>query len=69
MDNGRRTKLLVVATGNPGKLREMQAYLADSSWELTIKPENLDVEETGETFAENACLKASETAKFTGNWA
>ncbi|MFM6817891.1 MAG: non-canonical purine NTP pyrophosphatase, partial [Dolichospermum sp.] len=35
---------------------------------LTIKPENLDVEETGETFAENACLKASETAKFTGNW-
>ena len=69
MDNGLMTKLLVVATGNPGKLREMQAYLADSGWELTIKPENLDVEETGETFAENACLKASETAKFTGNWA
>jgi len=63
------TKLLVVATGNPGKLREMQAYLADSAWELTIKPEDFDVEETGETFAENACLKASEIAKFTGNWA
>jgi XTP/dITP diphosphohydrolase len=63
------TKLLVLATGNPGKLREMQAYLADSGWELTLKPEDLDVEETGETFAENACLKASEIAKFTGNWA
>lgn len=63
------TKLLVVATGNPGKLGEMQAYLADAGWELTLKPENLDVEETGETFAENACLKASEIAKFTGNWA
>ncbi|MFO5527409.1 MAG: RdgB/HAM1 family non-canonical purine NTP pyrophosphatase [Cuspidothrix sp.] len=63
------TKLLVVATGNPGKLREMQAYLADAGWELTLKPENLDVEETGETFAENACLKASEIAKVTGNWA
>lgn len=63
------TKLLVVATGNPGKLREMQAYLADAGWELTLKPEDLDVEETGETFAENACLKASEIAKFTGNWA
>jgi XTP/dITP diphosphohydrolase len=62
-------KLLVVATGNPGKLREMQAYLADSGWELTLKPEDLDVEETGETFAENACLKASEIAKATGNWA
>jgi XTP/dITP diphosphohydrolase len=63
------TKLLVVATGNPGKLREMQAYLADAGWELTLKPEDLDVEETGETFAENACLKASEIAKVTGNWA
>ncbi|MBD2387075.1 RdgB/HAM1 family non-canonical purine NTP pyrophosphatase [Cylindrospermum sp. FACHB-282] len=63
------TKLLVVATGNPGKLREMQAYLADSGWELTLKPEELDVEETGETFAANACLKASEIAKATGNWA
>ncbi|MFN5871177.1 MAG: non-canonical purine NTP pyrophosphatase, partial [Aphanizomenon sp.] len=29
-------KLLVVATGNPGKLREMQAYLADSGWELAL---------------------------------
>jgi XTP/dITP diphosphohydrolase len=63
------TKLLVVATGNPGKLKEMQAYLADSGWELALKPEDLDVEETGETFAENACLKASEVAKATGNWA
>jgi len=62
-------KLLVVATGNPGKLREMQAYLADSGWELALKPEDLDVEETGETFAENAGLKASIIAKVTGNWA
>ncbi|TAE58402.1 MAG: RdgB/HAM1 family non-canonical purine NTP pyrophosphatase [Nostocales cyanobacterium] len=62
-------KTLVVATGNPGKLREMQAYLADSNWELTLKPADLDVDETGETFVENACLKASEIAKATGNWA
>jgi XTP/dITP diphosphohydrolase len=61
--------LLVVATGNSGKLREMQAYLADSDWELTLKPENLEIEETGDTFAANACLKASEIAKATGNWA
>ncbi|MFM7363913.1 MAG: RdgB/HAM1 family non-canonical purine NTP pyrophosphatase [Cuspidothrix sp.] len=63
------TKILVVATGNPGKLREMQAYLADSGWELRLKPEDLEVEETGVTFAENASLKASEIAKITGNWA
>ncbi|MCP6762542.1 MAG: RdgB/HAM1 family non-canonical purine NTP pyrophosphatase [Fischerella sp. CENA71] len=63
------TKLLVVATGNPGKLREMQAYLSNSGWELKLKPEELEIEETGETFAENACLKASQVAKVTGNWA
>lgn len=63
------TKLLIVATGNPGKLREMQAYLADSGWQLTLKPDNFDVEETGTTFAENARLKAAEVAKFTGQWA
>ncbi|NET01937.1 MAG: RdgB/HAM1 family non-canonical purine NTP pyrophosphatase [Sphaerospermopsis sp. SIO1G1] len=62
-------KTLVVATGNPGKLKEMQAYLADSNWELTLKPADLDVEETGETFVENACLKASEVAKATEKWA
>jgi len=63
------TKLLVVATGNPGKLREMQAYLANLGWELTLKPEELEVEETGDTFAANACLKASQVANSTGNWA
>ncbi|MEA5580751.1 RdgB/HAM1 family non-canonical purine NTP pyrophosphatase [Nodularia harveyana UHCC-0300] len=62
-------KLLVVATSNPGKLRELQAYLADSGWELTLKPEALEVEETGETFAANACLKASQIAQATGEWA
>jgi len=61
--------ILVVATGNPGKLREMAAYLVDSGWELMLKPEDLEVEETGATFAENACLKASQVAKATGNWA
>jgi XTP/dITP diphosphohydrolase len=63
------TKLLVVATGNPGKLREMQAYLANSGWELSLKPEELEIEETGDTFAANACLKASQIAQATGNWA
>nr|AIA13270.1 Ham1 family [uncultured bacterium] len=62
-------KVLVVATGNPGKVQEMQEYLADLGWELQMKPEELEIEETGETFMENACLKASEVAKATGEWA
>jgi XTP/dITP diphosphohydrolase len=60
---------LVVATGNPGKLREMQAYLTDLNWELILKPEELEIEETGDTFVANACLKASEVAKATKQWA
>ncbi|HIK29254.1 MAG: RdgB/HAM1 family non-canonical purine NTP pyrophosphatase [Oscillatoriaceae bacterium SKW80] len=62
-------KLLVVATGNPGKLREMQLYLADLDLELRLKPDEIEVEETGTTFMENACLKASKVALATGEWA
>lgn len=61
--------VLVVATGNPGKLKEMQSYLEGTLWQLQLKPPELDVEETGATFLENACLKASEIAKATGQWA
>jgi XTP/dITP diphosphohydrolase len=59
---------LVVSTGNPGKLQEMQAYLADTGWSLTLKPPELDIEETGDTFAANASLKAQQTAITTGKW-
>ena len=61
-------KKLVVATGNPGKLAEMQAYLTGLDWELTLKPKELDVEETGSTFLENAVLKATTVAKALGEW-
>ncbi len=60
---------LVVATGNPGKVQEMQAYLGNSIWELKLKPAELEIEETGTTFLENAALKASQVAKAMGEWA
>jgi len=60
---------VIVATGNPGKLQEMQAYLAELDWNLALKPDDIDVEETGTTFLENARLKALEVAKATGQWA
>ncbi|MEY4519737.1 MAG: hypothetical protein RLZZ499_2337, partial [Cyanobacteriota bacterium] len=40
-------KKLVVATGNPGKLEEIQEYLVDLPWELALKPAEIDVNETG----------------------
>jgi XTP/dITP diphosphohydrolase len=63
------TRKLVVATSNPGKLREMQEYLVNLDWELQLKPEELEIEETGDTFIANACLKASSIAKALGEWA
>ncbi|HWQ13560.1 MAG TPA: XTP/dITP diphosphatase [Roseiflexaceae bacterium] len=54
------TKLLI-ATTNPGKLREYAAIFAGLPLELrTLRDEGItdDVEETGATFAENARLKA-----------
>lgn len=59
---------LVVATGNPGKLEELQAYLKDLPWQLALKPDELDIEETGQTFLENARLKATGIAVATGQW-
>ncbi len=52
---------LLVATGNPGKLIEIQSLLDDIKVEL-VTPEmlgiNLAVEEIGNTYEENASLKA-----------
>jgi XTP/dITP diphosphohydrolase len=53
---------VLVATGNPGKVREYRDMLNDLALEwLSLKDVGLDqmeVEETGSTFAENAILKA-----------
>lgn len=61
--------ILVVATGNPGKVAEFALYLQATSWELQPKPADLEVAETGKTFAENAALKAATVARATGQWA
>lgn len=60
---------VVVATGNPGKLAELKDYLQLLDWDLALKPKEIEVEETGKTFIENARLKASEVAIATKSWA
>jgi len=47
----------------------MQRYLAETDWKLQLKPAELDVEETGDTFIANARLKACQVAEATGQWA
>jgi XTP/dITP diphosphohydrolase len=60
---------LVIASGNAGKVREFAHLLADLGLEIRTQPEGLEVEETGDTFAANARLKASAVARASGCWA
>ena len=65
------TKLLL-ATGNPGKLRVLEALLAGAGLELLSTPQVglvEQVEETGQDYAENASLKARAFARASGMWA
>ena len=55
---------LVIATGNPGKLREYEELLGPRGFELTAV--DTEVEETGTTYAENASLKAVAALAATG---
>ncbi|WP_216907557.1 RdgB/HAM1 family non-canonical purine NTP pyrophosphatase [Synechococcus sp. CCY 0621] len=61
--------VLVIASGNAGKIREFSHLLASLSLEVRPQPEGLEVEETGATFAANARLKAEAVARATGHWA
>lgn len=62
---------LLVATSNPGKLREFREMLGDDrfAWcDLSSFPSTPPVEETGRTFRANACLKASGYASRCAVW-
>jgi XTP/dITP diphosphohydrolase len=65
---GRLTGRLIVATHNPGKLREMRELLRPHGIEALSAAElNLDEpEETGATFRANAALKAEAAARASG---
>jgi XTP/dITP diphosphohydrolase len=62
------TKRVVLASSNPGKVREINAMLA--GLHLTVVPQSdfsvLEAEETGLTFVENALLKARNATRHTG---
>ncbi len=62
------TKLLIAST-NRGKLREFQEILTGEPFELLLPADlgiALTVEETGETYRENAALKARAYAQASG---
>ena len=59
---------LVLASGNRGKLAEMQAILGGYGFDLVAQTAlGIDeIEETGTTFVENALLKARHAARASG---
>ena len=61
-------KDIVLASSNPGKVREINQVLADL--DVVVRPQGefnvIDAEETGLTFVENAILKARNAAHYTG---
>ena len=59
---------LVLASGNPGKLRELSALLDDLGYHLSPQSQFgvPEVAETGTTFVENAIIKARHAAAITG---
>ena len=59
-----RAKQIVLATGNPGKLREYRELLEPAGFEIV--PFASEIEETGATYVANATLKAKAALAATG---
>lgn len=62
---------LLIATTNPGKRREMEQILGAANLNLELLtleafPDAPEVEETGETFMENAHIKARAAVRLSG---
>jgi len=59
----------VLATANPGKIREMRAILGSFGIKTLTREElgiNIDIDETGATFYDNAALKARAICEVSG---
>ena len=64
-----RTEKLLIATHNPGKIEEFLACMGQTPFDLVSLSDvgvDLDVEEHGLTYAENARLKAATYAEISG---
>lgn len=61
LKKGEKMRKLIIASNNKGKIEEIKNILKDFNFEVYSLKErgiNIDVEETGKTFAENAYIKA-----------
>lgn len=59
----------VIASANPGKIREMEEILPECGIEFVTRKDigiDVEIEETGATFMENAMLKATAICNLSG---
>lgn len=62
-------KKIIVATKNKGKLKEIKQLLSDMDFEILSMNEagiDIEIEETGNTFEENAMIKAKALQNLSG---
>ena len=57
---------IVLATGNPHKLQEINEITANTGIEFILPKEGFDPIENGETFEQNSIIKAKEASKVSG---
>lgn len=65
----KKMKNLIVATKNKGKYQEIKEILTNMPFNVISMGElslDIDIEETGKTFEENALIKAKKVCKLTG---
>ena len=60
---------IVLASNNPGKVKEINELLADTVFHIQSQSEFdvIEAEETGLTFVENAIIKARNAARYTNH--
>ncbi len=61
-----KTRKIVLASGNPGKIREIQAILQQHPIVPQSEYNVPEAAETGTSFVENAIIKARNAARFSG---
>ncbi|WP_036901908.1 MULTISPECIES: non-canonical purine NTP pyrophosphatase [Prochlorococcus] len=60
--------LITIASNNPKKVAEIEAMLGPLPIEINRQPKDLNVEETGSTYLENALLKGVAASERTNGW-
>ena len=57
---------LVIASSNPDKVKEFKDLLFEFPFHVYSQPEGLDINEIGQSFSENARIKALAVSEITG---